>query len=67
MAKIIISDLQQNEQLDRQAMAQVLGGRPGERVGPTLGTQVLRQDLTSSSLIPGVYDPSWRFDGSFGT
>ncbi|MGD8956258.1 MAG: hypothetical protein PVJ03_02920 [Chromatiaceae bacterium] len=65
MAKITIHDLQQNEQLDRQAMAKVFGGRPGERPGPALGTQLLRQRAASASLVPAIYDPAWRFDGGF--
>lgn len=65
MAKINIRDLEQNEQLDRQAMAQVLGGRPGERPAQKLGTQVLRQQPASAGLVPAVYDPAWRFEGAF--
>lgn len=65
MAKIIIRDLEQNEELDRQALAQVSGGRPGERSGPLLGTQVLRQRPETTGLVPAVYDPAWRFDGVF--
>ncbi len=64
MAKIVIRDLEQNEQLDRQAMAKVLGGRPGERPGPALGTQ-LQQRAASASLVPAIYDPAWRFGGTF--
>ncbi|MGB5251127.1 MAG: hypothetical protein WBN68_00175 [Sedimenticolaceae bacterium] len=65
MAKIIIRDLEQNEQLDRQAMAKVLGGRPGERPGPALGTQLLRHRAASANLVPAIYDPAWRFEGGF--
>lgn len=65
MAKISIRDLEQNEDLDREAMAQILGGRPGEREGPVLGTRLLRSQPASAGLIPEVYDPTWRFEGNF--
>lgn len=65
MARISIRDLEQNEDLDREAMARILGGRPGEREGPALGSRLLRPQPVSAGLIPEVYDPAWRFEGNF--
>ncbi len=64
MAKISIDDLELNEELDAEAMSQILGGKPGERLGPGIGTQLLRPIEASDTLIPRFYDPTWRFDGS---
>ena len=64
MAQITIRDLKQNDELDHAAMSKVLGGRPGEHLGPTFGTRLLRPSSPSDTLVPAVYDPTWRFDGS---
>ncbi|MCB1926094.1 MAG: hypothetical protein KDJ27_20560 [Gammaproteobacteria bacterium] len=64
MAHITIGDLEQNDELDHAAMSQILGGRPGEHLGPAFGTQLLRADASPDALIPAIYDPAWRFDGS---
>ncbi len=64
MALITIKDLEQNEELDHAAMSTVLGGRAGDRLGPTFGTQLLRPTSPADTLVPAVYDPTWRFDGS---
>jgi len=64
MALITIKDLEQNEELDHAAMSTVLGGRRGEHLGPAFGTQLLRSASPADALVPAVYDPTWRLDGS---
>jgi hypothetical protein len=57
---ITIKDLEQNEELDQQAMRKVFGGRADVRLTPAPGSQLRQNESPFASTVPGLQRPSWH-------